>query len=115
MRNDRGTSYTAEIETPSGLAFYAEVYVPPEAEYADQHELVDVVNAGAARMVGMAARVPTSTDDEAWAATVQPAPARCGAVWEDVGVHLVCAKPEHGYSELHRTAAGLQWIEPLPF
>lgn len=103
---ERGTSYTAEIETPSGLTFHAGVYVPPDAEYDDQHELIDVANAGAARMVGMAARVARPPDT--------PIPLDCYSTWKG----QVCALTTR-HAGPHRTEdSGYVWTEAqadLPF
>lgn len=49
--SEPGTSYTAEIQTPSGLTFHASIYVPPDAEHDDQHELSEVVHMCATRML----------------------------------------------------------------
>jgi len=49
--SESGTSYTSEITTPSGLTFHASIYVPPDAEHADQHELAEVAQMGASRML----------------------------------------------------------------
>lgn len=121
--HERGTSYTAEIETPSGLTFHASVYVPPDAEYADMNEQAEVVQMGVSRMIGSHLRGEelrehareTSGDDDAWAATVQPAPLTCPIKYAEGDVVLECAEPPHPYNEPHRTATGLQWIEPPPF
>lgn len=49
--SEPGTSYTAEIVTPSGLTFHASIYVPPDAEHADQHESAERAAYAVTRML----------------------------------------------------------------
>ena len=49
--SEPGTSYTAEIETPSGLTFHASIYIPPDAEHADQHESAERAAYAVTRML----------------------------------------------------------------
>lgn len=117
MRNERGTSYTAEIETPSGLTFHASVYVPPDAEYAAMNEQAEVVELGVSHMLAVhlasdnaraetAARdLETSGDDEGWSRTV-------GACFVSFGAH-VCVL-DHGHPGAHRAENGMQWFTRDP-
>lgn len=112
----RGTSYTSEIETPSGLTFHASIYVPPDAEYADQHELAEVAAFGATKMlvdVDRAEDARREAIDLAGALEAAKEALTCGEPLYDDGPRCI---RRLGHPELHHAATGHQWeIIPDPF
>lgn len=102
-----GTSYTAEISTPSGLTFHASAYVPPDAEHDGQHELAEAVMRHASAMLvehdrGIAARAADPEDRFAGiGACFDPAPTIAGNA-------VICHLP-HGHPGAHRSQSGTEW------
>lgn len=114
MGEAESTVYSASITTPAGITYSTSVVVPAEAEYDDQHELTETVQAGVARMIGMDARRRPEPLYNEWcgASTVAPLDDDSGLV-----TSVRCVLPAGHYPERDHEAPrpGTAGLEPGPF